>query len=225
MADGQKRCRVCKVEKAKSELDATGRCQFCAMVKAATDAGMTYGKYREMLNAKGRMQNAKLGGVEPIVGSSASLRMIKNVEVAADGEGTGEPAPYRTGDEGRRPSTACPYTDEGDGESRHVQEAAPYEEGERYCPYCGKKVNGMKKYCDKTCWYGFNRESAKKRARAAYARRKGKVQLDLPLCRVCGKPITAAHRSAYCSPECAKAGKNRLKREKRLEPKKENAEC
>lgn len=40
---------VCLVEKAKAELDRTGRCRDCAMAKEATDRHMTYGKYRELV--------------------------------------------------------------------------------------------------------------------------------------------------------------------------------
>lgn len=45
-------CRVCLVEKAKAELDRTGRCRDCAMAKEATDRHMTYGKYRELVREK-----------------------------------------------------------------------------------------------------------------------------------------------------------------------------
>lgn len=45
MSEGWRRCRVCHAEKAASALDETGRCHGCATAAAATDAGMTYGKY------------------------------------------------------------------------------------------------------------------------------------------------------------------------------------
>ena len=44
-------CRVCLVEKAKAELDSTGRCWGCALAKEATDRHTTYGRYRAALEA------------------------------------------------------------------------------------------------------------------------------------------------------------------------------
>lgn len=46
-----RRCRVCLVEKEKAELDSTGRCWGCALVKEATDRHTTYGRYRAALEA------------------------------------------------------------------------------------------------------------------------------------------------------------------------------
>ena len=42
---GRKMCRVCWVTFAAASLDKSGRCPSCGDAKAATDAGMTYGKY------------------------------------------------------------------------------------------------------------------------------------------------------------------------------------
>ncbi len=47
-----RRCRVCLVEKAKAELDSTGRCWGCALAKEATDRHTTYGRYRAALEAR-----------------------------------------------------------------------------------------------------------------------------------------------------------------------------
>jgi len=167
------------------------------MAKAATDAGMTYGKYRETV------RNGRIPSI-----------------IEADRSSVGQEPPdggaLQNAISGRSPREERRAV--GRNGRAHSLQRLETEEVRR-CPYCGKEVNGRKTYCDKTCWYGFNRETAKKRARAAYARRKGKIQVDLPLCQVCGKPITAAHRSAYCSPACAQAGKAKLKREKRMHAK------
>ena len=37
------------MEKAKAELDSTGRCWGCALAKEATDRHTTYGKYRALV--------------------------------------------------------------------------------------------------------------------------------------------------------------------------------
>lgn len=52
--DERARCRVCLAQKARAELDGTGRCRSCAMAKEATDHHMTYGKYTALLRSRKR---------------------------------------------------------------------------------------------------------------------------------------------------------------------------
>ena len=83
--------------------------------------------------------------------------------------------------------------------------------GFRVCENCGEIFEAKHhrtKYCKRECY----EEAQRKLAGERYRKRTGKLQTEsepilpkvqLKVCSMCGKPVTEAHRSKYCSSACA----------------------
>lgn len=202
-------CRVCKCVKASSELDSTGRCFSCADIKAATDAGTTYGKWkarqyaaptgrysaREHLEHRNQERDAVCLNCFGIIPKDSGYEQFCCRECSAKWE-------QRHKDAEERGAIKAPV------------------KSTRQCPYCGKPVSGKKKYCDDSCKYLFNQDKVKKRAkRVADQKREQKGTRPNLICRRCGKQIISLYRSAYCSQECAREAHILQKRQRREQEK------
>lgn len=219
---GSRACRVCKCVTAESALDCTGRCASCAAAKAATDAGTTYGKwqgkryaaYLETIAQQERLERElhKKPGMSKVVyclncrgviPESSSYEKFCCRECRSEWEKKERDAQERGAIKEKKPQ----------------QPPAP----QRHCLQCGKELPGRKKYCDSTCKYLFNQTHLRQRAKE---RAKEKTrERPILLCRYCGKEIFSTYRSVWCSPECAKAGHNEQKRQKRAKAKKKTEEA
>lgn len=208
--NGFRPCRVCKCAAAASELDSTGRCFSCADIKAATDAGTTYGKWkaqrysglmgtysaREHLEHRNQKRDAVCLNCFGIIPKDSGYEQFCCRECSAKWEQRQKDAIERGA------ITAMPL-------KKPVKPP-------RQCPYCGKPVSGKKKYCDESCKYLFNQETVKQRAKqAADQKRKQKGARPNLICRRCGKQIISLYRSAYCSQECARDAHILQKRQRR----------
>lgn len=150
MGEMRKRCRVCKVEKAASALDSTGRCQSCADAKAATDAAMTYGKYTELrreglFEKQVQLQNR-------INRQRFSYTYCKNC---------GGIIPEKEKYDGFccRECKVEWEKREQDAMARGASKEKPQSEPKiRVCRNCGAAVEGKKQYCGPRCKYVFNHE-------------------------------------------------------------------
>lgn len=130
-------------------MDETGRCHGCATAAAATDAGMTYGKYTAL----------RRSGLLP---KQAALQARINRQRFAGiyCKNCGQRIPE--GSEG----FCCQECrekweqQEKDGEERGAfgqSEKRPGKKG-GVCLNCGKRVDGKKMYCGRRCQYQYNRE-------------------------------------------------------------------
>lgn len=213
-------CRVCKCVKASSELDSTGRCFSCADVKAATDAGMTYGKWRAQ---QYEAQMERSGAQERLERRIRESQKKKN-SVCLNCFGIiPEGGAYEQFC--CRECRAKWEQRQKDAEARGAFRAAPPKKPvkpPRQCPYCGKPVEGKKKYCNDSCKYLFNQDKVKQRAkRAADQKREQEGTRPNLICRRCGKQIIAPTRSAYCSESCAREAHILQKRGRRRQAGKE----
>lgn len=147
MSEGWRRCRVCHAEKAASALDETGRCHGCATAAAATDAGMTYGKYTALRRS---------GLLPKQVALQARINRQRFAGIYCKNCGQRIPE----GSEG----FCCQECrekweqQEKDSEERGIflQPTKPEEKKPRFCRNCGKPVTGKKQYCDHRCKYIYN---------------------------------------------------------------------
>ncbi len=212
---GSRPCRVCKCAKAASELDATGRCFSCADIKAATDAGTTYGKW------KARQHTAPMGRYSTQERFEREDSPKKDT-VCLNCFGI---IPNNSGYKQFccRECSAKWEQRQKDAEARGAFRAAPpkkHVKPPRQCPYCGKPVEGKKKYCNDSCKYLFNQEKVKQRAKqAADQKREQAGPRPNLICRRCGKQIISPYRSAYCSQECAREAHILQKRQRREQEK------
>lgn len=209
MSERKKRCRVCKIEKAISDLDGTGRCRGCALAVAATNSGMSYGKYtalqregqlrkqQQLQNRVKRQQYAEIyckncGGIIPNQAKYEGF-CCRECEVKWE---------KRERDAKQRGAIA---------ETKNPP-AAPH-----YCLQCGKKIPRNRKYCSDSCKYLYNQDLKQQEEKEA-AKTKERPAV---FCRNCGKEIISGLRHAWCSQECAKAGHIQQKRMRRAMEKKE----
>lgn len=147
MSESRKKCRVCKVEKAVSVLDSTGRCQSCAMAVAATDAGMTYGKYTARLR-EGRLEKQE----------KLQSRINGQCFAAIYCKNCGGIIPEKEKYEGFC-CRECKL--EWEERDKNAFERGIYKEKimpKRVCRYCGAPVDGKKQYCGPKCKYLKNQE-------------------------------------------------------------------
>lgn len=207
-------CRVCLVPKAETELDSTRRCSFCANVKAATDAGLTYGQYKGRQYAAVLEIRAKQAALDRQIQEQARHRHCEHcIRCGAE-------VPANSAYE----NFCCrecylAYSDrQRDAQERGaIRQPEPPKEPEplRTCPRCGKVLTGRKKYCSEQCKYLFNQKKYQERAKLRC--QENAAPRPPRFCRQCGKQISDAKRNAYCSPECAHAAHNEQKRLRRAE--------
>ena len=148
----KRKCRVCKVEKAASVLDETGRCKSCAMAKAATDAGMTYGKYTAMIRSRNREKQAQL-----------EKRIKSERYEAVYCKRCGGIIPTKAKYEGFccRECYLAFEQQEKDAKERGVFKKPR----EKVCLNCGAPLGGNKKYCSNRCKYLHNQDRINERNR------------------------------------------------------------
>lgn len=208
-----RKCRVCKVEKAASQLDGTGRCHGCARVKAATDAGMTYGKYTAMMRSMNQDKQAKLEN--RIHSQRFSTAYCKNCGGVIPNQGKYEGFCCRE----------CQITWEKRELEKQERGAVKEKNPKKHpaathrCLQCGAEITARRKYCNDTCKYLYNQERMKKKKEEREA---AKVkEHSFVFCRNCGKEIHSSYRKVFCGPECARAGHILQKRQRRAMEKKE----
>lgn len=156
----KRKCRVCKVEKAVSQLDETGRCKSCARVKAATDAGMTYGKYTAIMRCRNREKQAQLEN-----------RIKRNRYEAVYCKHCGGIIPTKAKYEGfccRECFLAFQQ------QEKETMERGVYKKPrEKVCLNCGAPLGGNKKYCSNRCKYLHNQDRINERNRTYREKKKG----------------------------------------------------
>lgn len=205
----EKECRVCKAIKYTADLDKTGRCFSCADAKAATDAGLTYGEYKSR-QSRGADCDSEI---------EVHLPVPKKMEKTECCLNCGGIVPNGSLYEKFCCRDCHAAWEKREREARErgaIKEPPPRtERPPHFCPQCGKPVPGKKVYCDEKCKYLFNREKIQKKC----AERSARIAAARPanLCRTCGKEIRGSNRSAYCSPECARIGRNAKRRKKNKE--------
>lgn len=185
-------CRVCLAPKGKDELDTSGRCRICRSAKAATDAGLTYGKYiaaQRETSAASVWPNSTLPVCKYCGGPIPSA--ARNREFCCF-------TCRKSWDDATRKKTA------------QGREPPPAAAGKpvvaRLCVWCGKEMEfGQRLYCCIKC------RDAAHAARDA-AKRRERENRKHP-CVICGKPIAGDDRKKYCCQSCAKEGRQRKKRE------------
>ena len=90
------------------------------------------------------------------------------------------------------------------------------------CDYCGKPVEGKRKFCDGRCKYLYNQEKIKERAKRDYARKRElRDDAGRRVCTVCGAQIQGNFRKLYCCDECAREGRNARRQAQREEERSE----
>ena len=209
MSERKKRCRVCKIEKAISDLDGTGRCRGCALAVAATNSGMSYGKYtalqregqlrkQQLQNRVKRQQYAEIyckncGGIIPNQGKYEGF-CCRDCQLAWEKRERDKQEPGAINN--KKPP------------------AAPHR-----CLHCGKEIPRIRRYCSDGCKYLHNQQIAKKKREEREAART--EERPGVFCRNCGKEIHSSYRKVWCSPECAKAGHIQQKRMRRAKKKQE----
>lgn len=216
---GRKSCRICH---ASTDVDTLkqygGRCRGCAAVKAASDAGMTYGKYQAqkyaaVLDAKYRKDQKE-----------REIRQRMNMPRDTLCLNCGGIVPHiREGKDFCCRECQAEY-EKKEHDAREREAVKPPKEQKpphppNYCRQCGKEIPRRNKYCNETCKYLFNQERTKKRQKElTKARAKERPAI---FCRRCGKEIISVYRSAYCSDACANAAHIEQKRKNRKNKKEE----
>ncbi len=145
MSEGWRRCWVCHAEKDASALDETGRCHGCATAAAATDAGMTYGKYTAL--RRSGLLGKQLALQDRLNRQRYSRIYCKNCGGTIP-EGSEEFCCLECEESWERKES---------GETAQEREK-PKEKKIRTCRFCGKPVTGKRQYCGRRCQYLYNRD-------------------------------------------------------------------
>lgn len=166
-----KACKICRA--VTQELDPTGRCQSCAMAKAATDSGTTYGKFM-----------AK-GGYSAPWGAPAFIAVPATPEGEKTTEGRKcdwcgkifQPVAKTT----RFCSEQCRQTGHR-VEARERGRLRAGNVGDRFCLVCGKKippeVSWRRKTCPGECSYRHRMERRRQTDAKYRARKKEMTKND-----------------------------------------------
>lgn len=222
MGRSPKKCIICHVQTDTDTLNQYGgRCKSCAMAKAATDKGMTYGKMQGMIYAE---QQAKIAEKERFVGMYDGKRKKVNncrkcggyIPDGAKYEGfccrecksAYEKQQMEAIERGAIPD---PEKETAAEPEPAQEEIIPPKKPEKYtnCVNCGGALRGKQtKYCSVECQYQYNREKQTEYMRQYQdARRPDSMKRANLRCRICGYPITAKGRRTLCSKECEKKAK------------------
>ena len=211
MSEVEKRCRVCKSPKARSELDNTGRCRSCALAVAATNSGMSYGKYTALqregqLRKQQQLQNR--------------VKRQQYAEIYCKNCGGIIP------NQGKYEEFCCRECQlDWEKKEREKQERGAIEESKKppaaphHCLHCGKEIPKRRRYCSDFCKC-LHRQQLEKKKQEEREAAKAKERSGV-FCRNCGKEIHSNYRKVWCSPECAKIGHIQQKRLRRAMEKKE----
>lgn len=229
MGRSPKKCVICHVQTDPDVLKQYGgRCKSCAMAKAATDQGMSYGKMQGMAYER----QTKIAGKERLVG--AYTRQEKQPvycrkcggHIPDGGKYDGFccrecKAAFDKQQKNAIERGAIPDPDkETKAEPETDEIILPEKTGKnRKCLQCGAPLSGRQsKYCSQMCDYLFNREKHEQyqRDRNDAMKPEEKKRANLR-CRVCNGPITDPWRRTICSEECKKKANTIYKAARRAE--------
>ena len=185
----RKMCRVCLVTFAAASLDKSGRCSSCGDAKAATDAGMTYGKYIGLKHENSKPYERVLEALQKRKYCLYCRGLVPKEKRHGDFCCKQCRSTYEREQEKEREAMekltqaehrACVVCGRPRGRgtkycSAECRRAAAIkgeaERPERFCPVCGKAVeseNIRKQYCSAECQKKAARQRAKERKHGKY---------------------------------------------------------